>query len=885
MELFDESFLQGMSLYIDDMRILKNVYNEFVIYKARIDTTEQSANKLLALIVYKNLFPRDFSDLQLSKGFVYSLFNSKDSFIEEKKTALNKKISEIEERIEKVKSVALKSENEVNYVYANYRPYLDSWGQLQRQYVAERDFRLEVVNQGKETEIAKLQLEIQDLNQQIAALTSKKLSEIIDRENIQNIFMISATNEIGAVNEFEEIKGSDYFDLLKYLIREGFIDETYPDYMTYFYENSLSRIDKVFLRSVTDQRAKEYTYSLQNPAMIVGRLRVVDFEKQETLNFDLLFYLLQNSNSCSSQLFRIIQQLRERKLYDFIMLFVESNRGTDSFIFAVNHQWPQFFAGVLEESNYSDAQKKSIAQKSLYFSPDTDIIEINSQNTLTNYISNLPDFLQILEPRIDVLISKFELLQIRFEKIDFEISDSKLWEQVYSRNLYALNMDMISDILENQYRIAKSEAFLHQNLTLILSQPKEPLALYVKANIDEYFELMLSQSGNRISDEEDVIVYVLNNDSITDEHKKNYLDTLSTKVSSLDNINNSTWWTMLLDNELLLYSEHNVLSYFFGFGKKLDDSLIQFINKHATSFSFNSGSIDQQFGEKGASALFGTIIKCNALSNDKYKRFLSALHLYYTNFSVEGIDGEKVEILIDLKIIRMTLPVLTFMRTQYPDQVLLFIVKNQTDYVENTMDDSSFIIEEALCVLKSDMESVNKIKLLHFTDEAISVQKSHYEPDLEAYILEHNFFRDDLAYLLKTYNKLGEASQKAVQNIACRFADEICDCEYLIEVTLLLELLAYSSLDFTKRLELFALSIEELNQEQCKKCLIDLPANDFLLVFDGKRPKIKISSENERILKAFQKKGWITRYDEEGGYYRAIGRKSRHEDKLPVELL
>lgn len=97
--------------------------------------------------------------------------------------------------------------------------------------------------------------------------------------------------------------------------------------------------------------------------------------------------------------------------------------------------------------------------------------------------------------------------------------------------------------------------------------------------------------------------------------------------------------------------------------------------------------------------------------------------------------------------------------------------------------------------------------------------------------------------------------------------------------------MAYSSLDFTKRLELFALSIEELNQEQCKKCLIDLPANDFLLVFDGKRPKIKISSENERILKAFQKKGWITRYDEEGGYYRAIGRKSRHEDKLPVELL
>ena len=31
-EKFDESFLQGLSLYIDDMRLLKNIYNEFIIY-------------------------------------------------------------------------------------------------------------------------------------------------------------------------------------------------------------------------------------------------------------------------------------------------------------------------------------------------------------------------------------------------------------------------------------------------------------------------------------------------------------------------------------------------------------------------------------------------------------------------------------------------------------------------------------------------------------------------------------------------------------------------------------------------------------------------------------------------------------------------------------
>ena len=77
---FDEGFLQGISLYVDDMRLLKNICNEFLIYYNRLNTTELDYNKMLALITYKNLFPRDFSDLQLNKGFVFALFDNKSKF-------------------------------------------------------------------------------------------------------------------------------------------------------------------------------------------------------------------------------------------------------------------------------------------------------------------------------------------------------------------------------------------------------------------------------------------------------------------------------------------------------------------------------------------------------------------------------------------------------------------------------------------------------------------------------------------------------------------------------------------------------------------------------------------------------------------------------------
>ena len=55
------------------MRILKNIYNEFIIYYNRLNVTELNANKMLAIITYKNIFPRDFSDLQLNRGMVFNL--------------------------------------------------------------------------------------------------------------------------------------------------------------------------------------------------------------------------------------------------------------------------------------------------------------------------------------------------------------------------------------------------------------------------------------------------------------------------------------------------------------------------------------------------------------------------------------------------------------------------------------------------------------------------------------------------------------------------------------------------------------------------------------------------------------------------------------------
>ena len=114
---FDEGFLQGISLYVDDMRLLKNICNEFLIYYNRLNTTELDYNKMFALITYKNLFPRDFNDLQLNRGFVFSLFDKKSNFLKERVDELRSAIQAKRERITNAKQEIAQSPIELNLIF------------------------------------------------------------------------------------------------------------------------------------------------------------------------------------------------------------------------------------------------------------------------------------------------------------------------------------------------------------------------------------------------------------------------------------------------------------------------------------------------------------------------------------------------------------------------------------------------------------------------------------------------------------------------------------------------------------------------------------------------------------------------------------------------
>ena len=879
-EKFNESFLQGLSLYIDDMRLLKNIYNEFVIYYNRLNITELDCNKMLAIIAYKNLFPRDFADLQLNQGFIYTIFANKDSFVAEEIEKLDKQISEKSNEIDMAKNEHLSTIKELDAAYEDKRPVRYGYRQdLSDADKANYAKRKQAIENRLNSSIPKLENEKVVLEQKRISMQNRQLCEIITRDNIDSIFSITSTNEVGTVTHFNEIKSSEYFDLLKYLIRNGYIDETYADYMTYFYENSLSRIDKTFLRSITDKKAKEYTYKLKNPKLVVSRLRLVDFDQEETLNFDLFTYLLQTSHIDYVE--RLIEQLKSTKNLKFIGAYFDTTIELSAYIKHLNMGWPEVFSTALSERLLTENQIRRYSIASLYYSND-DIIElVNKENCLCDYISNARDYLAIDNPNIDRLIHCFTLLGVCFIGFDYTELNKELFQAVYEESLYEINAENLQLIQREILGAKNADDFFHKNYTILCLHPDSAITQYVNQNINEYFHVVLQVSDGTIYDDENVAVAVFNNANLTTDYKQSYISALRTTITSIKEIADSSLWSSLLDADIVQYSEYNIMDCFNAV--KLNESVIGYINRCDIDLDFSKTEYDEDAKEK----LFDSVVICNGIDNSKYRQILVSLKFSYDAFDIADISDDKITILIDTNIIRMTDDNLKYIRENYHNQIFYYIRKSIEKYID-IVDETLFSREELLEILTWDISDKLKIRLLELSDEEISIIGKNYSPAVCLHILNNNFAKSDLPDLFSSFEQWDNFVREKIFDYAVRHIASIIDDPNSVSQKLINNLLHSERVNRDEKIDLFIAIIPALCEESIKGILTLLNLTDYLKIFDTRsRPKFEINDENEKLLTVFKESNLIHNYEEspeKEGYYKIIRHKPTTKSS-PKELL
>lgn len=881
LEKFDSTFLQRLALYIDDMRVLKNVYNEFLVYMYRLNNTDLNWNKMLAIIVYKNIFPRDFCNLQLGKGYVHELFEQKENLSKETIGKLEEEKQLIQEKITYINKENLTDVQELNDAYeAKYnRLPRDSWyNQLTQEGRKEKDKlekekekRIEVIDNGNKGMMTELEVKLQDIEQRISATKTKLLSELITRDNTDSIFMIKSINPIGEENQYNEIKGSDYLELLKFLISNGYIDETYNDYMTYFYEDSLSAHDKMFLRRITDKKGSDYEYSLKDVEKVLSSpvLRVVDFYEEETLNFNLLKGLLVNQENPKYQkyLSALIKQMKDNKDTEFISKFYDSTQFDKTFIIKLNEQWTDFFSYIAVNKILPLKQIRGFSLDSLCLLDENKIQDINVEGCLTDYISNQSDYLNIQNPDVAKIISQFCILGVKLKKIEIDTANKDLIVGVYENNLYELTFENIKLMIKSMYGEYDSYNIEHRNYTVIQGKSESPLAKYIAENINRYANEYLKNCNGYIEDSEDVAIKFINDENVLGDIQEKYVNVLKTVISDISVIQNKKLWNEMLDKRIIKKTVPNIIHYYTEYC--CDSQLIKFINECDAGMDYSH--IENEFGGEIARQFFDSVAVNNEIKTSRYQEILCNMGYGYDVYDAYDISDDKMEVLIKKDVIEMNNVGLEYIRNHYKKYTALYIDENIEAYLRIITSDN-FSYEEALHILGMEIGDKEKIDLLGLTTEPISVVGKGYSSSLIKYILDNNFDEHDENELYQHFSEYEEVIQSSIYRVAkSRIANIIDNSTIVLDDNLLSKLLTMSKCSMDDKIQLWAKALPNLTEETCKKHFDEIGFPELKGIFTKRNNYTKTYEDNSfirDILYVLKKNTWIFDYykksDDEG---------------------
>jgi len=117
--IFSDDFISDITTFIDDidMRLLVNIFQEFLIYKNIVGKINPNNEQLFAIITYKNIAPEDFNKLGSKQGFLFSLLNDKDKYTKEFIEKIDKEISKKERDIERINNEYFESIEDLKKVY------------------------------------------------------------------------------------------------------------------------------------------------------------------------------------------------------------------------------------------------------------------------------------------------------------------------------------------------------------------------------------------------------------------------------------------------------------------------------------------------------------------------------------------------------------------------------------------------------------------------------------------------------------------------------------------------------------------------------------------------------------------------------------------------
>lgn len=722
------NFLYAISLYITDMRLLKNIYNEYKIYSTTLDE-QLDKTELLAMIIYKNFEPQDFDKLHKYEGLVYDVFNKKSDYIKNAIDKLNNKIESIKQEIEEIDKEPQEAIYELRKVYL--LKIVQKFGSQFNGniYVSRIPFNLTNALEDKNFELIREsqnityngrngELNFKNIEKEINSKYSYKQREqfILDKINNKRNQLLNQIKKLkDEINEIENYsvhkiintyKDIKIFDenfekkpLLKYLISYGYLNKDYDIYISNFFGKSITKADNDFLLNIKNNgKHFDFNYELNNLKEILKkeRLEVGEYKKESILNFQLVTYIIEHKNSYPKQYVQIFKQLSNESeaSLKFIFSYLETQSSLPRFVNSLAEQYKSFWKYILE--NKTIEEQKKYFDMLLHYSNTETIISLNIDNSLKNYISSLSEF----SPHERSVITKVETiikdLNIKFEFFNEDKNKITPFKFIYENDFYELNQKMIDYIvyIESGYDSTIYEDLKKAHYTTILNSTAEKLKQYIADNISEYTENVNLTIETNTHEAEDTVLKLLNTNSekLEQELKIEIIKHQAVKISKINSVEEKDLWHVLLEENKLISSWENISDYY-NYAEILDDSLIEYLNKEDNSKELLSVRIDNKYKELHPdfnSKLLRELIECNEFDLLSYKNLVLKNGYHYEDLDLSKLDEEKINVLVNDVILKFGNINFELLRENSNNQHIVFLEKNINNFIEEY---SSFRID------------------------------------------------------------------------------------------------------------------------------------------------------------------------------------------------
>ena len=692
--------LEQLLSRVAGLRELKNIINEYTLFRKSLKThlsgdDENYEQKLLAVIVYKNLFPQDFAKAYLKHGLFYAIFKNKSLFSEDETKELREKanasilsMNGAREKIINIRKQYLERLNDevevtslikdgydytlgqvasrdnlfdlfINdefdrYTYTDHNceetgsmTYNFEFDEIEKK-VTEDGGYYEAIDEYSQA-YNRSNDERLKLEKEIKVIENTALREVLRKlggEKARVVFNKIYVKEYPAKEDEPQTANDEMIETLLTMIYGGYITEDYYLYISKFYEGATSESDYQFTNAVLQGTQRPHDQKINNVKSVIRKFRVGDFKNNSILNYDILNYLLDNKEE--HFLTSFIETARKNP--EFIVSYSQmSDKVNDQFFTRVFDCWDSCVNIIKgqEKIETSDALLKLFfreAPVSIKLSDD-EIKYLEGKYGFLHYSITFYKFAKLKK-----FINKYNLCFETLVKPSKESQD--FYDYCLTNNRFVISKKNMGVIL--------GDSLTKKPMTAILELSNDKLKKYLLNNqkvIATWFETSCNEENK------EALVYMIKEAVGDDEWLTQYLSQqlyYFNDVSTLD----KRAVALILAADKLAVAWHCVLGAYQVLGT-LNDAMNEYLTRHAAVLSKERCTGDENL----VTLMHKQLFTGEKQPMPEFVKLLRSFDMTFTLVELREMDDERIAEVIRQKKVSADSEIFKHLNVSCSDQV------------------------------------------------------------------------------------------------------------------------------------------------------------------------------------------------------------------------